>query len=134
MKDASAALARAYEQAIYTAELPAGRVLLRIHAPASGPVSDRSFAIITAWNPGTRRPSISENRGANARLAAALRREGWSTYPASGRSEDGGHEEPSFAVMDIEPERALALARSFGQAAVLYWNGTEARLLWSDPA
>lgn len=125
-------LMRAYEQAVYTAELPAGRVELRVHARPTGPVPDSTLAIVTAWNPGTKRPSETENRKANDRLYAALRAGGWSFYPAGGRSADGTHVEPSFAVLGIDADTALALARQFDQAAILYWDGAAARLLWCD--
>ncbi len=125
-------LLRAYEQAVYTAELPAGHVELRVHARPTGPVPDSSLAIVTAWNPGTKRPAEAENRKANDRLYAALRAGGWSFHPAGGRSADGTHVEPSFAVLGIDADSALALARQFDQAAILYWDGAAARLLWCD--
>jgi len=123
-------LVRAYEQALYTAELPAGHVEFRMHARPTGPVPNGFLAIITAWNPGAKRPSEAENRNANDRLHAALRAGGRSFYPAGGRSADGTHVEPSFAVLGIDAATALALARQFDQAAILYWDGAAARLLW----
>lgn len=124
------ALAPAYESAVYTAELPAGRVEFRIGRAPEGPVPEVPLAIITAWNPGSRRTRRAANCRANQRLAKALQAGGWSIHPAGGRSEDGVHEEPSFAVVGIMPDAVLALARVFGQAAVFYWDGTRARLLW----
>lgn len=127
-----AALAHAYESAIYTAELPAGHVEFRIGDRPIGSAPAGSLAIITAWNPGLERPSETANCKANEKLRMLLNQRGWIAYPASGCSEDGKHEEPSLAVMDIEPEQTLALARQFDQAAILYWDGVEARLLWCD--
>lgn len=127
------ALARLYEQAVYMVELPTGQVEFRVGAAPDGPLPEGPLAIVTAWNPGLERPSEADNRKANERLRKVLNQNGWIFYPACGRSEDGRHGEPSFAVMDIEPEQALALARQFEQAAVLYWDGVRARLLWSEP-
>ncbi len=123
---------RAYEQAVYTVELPAGRVEFRMHARPTGPVPDNALAIVTAWNPGAKRPSETENCKANNRLYAVLCAGSWLFYPASGRSADGTHVEPSFAVLGIDARSALALARQFDQAAILYWDGTATRLLWCD--
>jgi len=125
-----ASLARAYERAVYIAELPGGRVEFRFHAVPKGPAPDEPLAIVTAWNPGTERPSEAVNANANRRLEEALKNGGWRYYPAVGRSEDGTHSEPSFAVTGISPARAIALARTFRQAAVFYWDGNKPQLLW----
>lgn len=130
MNPTSASLARAYESAVYVAELPEGKVEFRIGAAPAGPVPDTSLAIITAWNPGTGRPAEAVNESANRQLEAALLRAGWTYYPALGRNEEGTHLEPSFAVLQIASGPALALAQEFRQAAIFYWNGRDARLLW----
>ncbi|MGH8128591.1 MAG: DUF3293 domain-containing protein [Gammaproteobacteria bacterium] len=124
------ALTRAYENAVYTAELPAGQVEFRIGARPIGPAPAGVLAIITAWNPGFERPSAADNRKANQRLSDLLHTSGWTVHPASGRNLHGTHEEPSLAIMGVDPESALAFARRFNQAAILYWDGTAARLLW----
>ncbi len=128
-----ACLARAYENAVYVAELPPGRVEFRLHASPRGPAPATPLAIITAWNPGVERPSETANKEANLRLESALEEARWPYYPASGRSEDGTHAEPSYAVAGIDPAAALDLARAFRQAAVFYWDGREPSLLWCDP-
>ena len=127
-----AALAHAYESAVYTADLPAGRIELRVGQPPQGSAPRGTMAIITAWNPGTERPCESDNIKANERLRAALREGGWTLHPASARARDGSHAEPSFAVPGIGADSALALARQFDQAAILFWDGVAARLLWCD--
>lgn len=128
-----AALARAYERAVYTADLPAGRIAFRVGEPPLGPAPDGPLAIITAWNPGPDRPGGRENREANDRLRAVLRDGGWTFHPASGHATDGSHAEPSFAVLGIDAGAALDIARQFNQAAILFWDGISARLLWCDP-
>jgi len=125
-------LRAAYAAAVYEAELPAGRITFRVGAVPRGPAPVEPLAIVTAYNPGHARPGEVDNRAANERLAATLARAGWDFHPALGRSADGRHREPSFAVAGIDVDRALAIARRFGQAAILYWNGSEARLAWTD--
>lgn len=127
-------LAATYAAAIYTAELPDGRVEFRIGNAPRGPAPSDALAIITAWNPGHKRPGRRANRQANRRLAADLERARLAFYPATGRSADGAHAEPSFAVMAVTQEEALAIACRFRQAALLYWDGRTARLLWTDDA
>lgn len=89
------------------------------------------LVVITAWNPGLERPGDSANRAANRRLQSELVRRGLPFFPARGRDEAGAHVEPSFAVVGIPREDALALARSFGQAAVVYLSAQTAELLWT---
>jgi len=127
-----AGLARAYERAVYLADLPEGPVEFRLQAVPKGPAPAGSLAIITAWNPGTERPTEAANAEANRRLEEALKSSGRPYYAALGRSEDGTHVEPSFAIVDIDPPSALGLAREFRQAAVFYWDGSAARLLWCE--
>jgi len=124
-------LAAAYAAAVYTAELPGGRVVFRVDRAPAGPAPATPLAIVTGWNPGHARPDDTVNRAANARLASELDRAGYAVYPAVGRSPDGSHAEPSFAVAGIEPGAALQLAARFGQAAILYWDGCAARLMWT---
>lgn len=133
MSPTRAGLARAYERAVYIAELPDGPVEFRLHAAPRGPAPAGTLAIVTAWNPGAERPSEAANAEANRRLEDALKSSGRSHYAALGRSEDGRHVEPSFAVVDIDPASALELARAFRQAAVFYWDGSAASLLWCEP-
>lgn len=125
-------LRAAYAAAVYEAELPAGRVTFRAGAAPRGPAPVEPLAFVTAYNPGHARPGEADNRAANERLAATLVRAGLNFHPALGRSADGRHREPSFAITGIGVERALEIARRFGQAAVLYWDGSVARLAWTD--
>lgn len=122
-------LRETYERAVYEAELDTGHVIFRIGRPPQGPAPAGTLAIVTAWNPAHERPGDPANKKANACLAAEIERRGLRSRPALGRSEDGAHVEASFAVADIAREEAVALGRRFGQAAVFYWDGAEARIL-----
>lgn len=124
------ALGRAYENAVYTADLPSGRVEFRVGKTPSGPAPKDALAIVTAWNPGRHRQTGAENREANARMADALQAAGLAFHPARASAPDGTHAEPSFAVPGVAPAEALVLARDFGQAAIFYWDGACACLLW----
>lgn len=132
MNRARAALERAYENALYSAELPAGRVEFRVGQVPRGAAPKEALAIITAWDPGSVRRSETVNREAGVRLAAALQAGGWAFHPARACAPDGTHEEPSFAVPGMGPDSARALARAFGQVAVFYWDGTRACLIWCE--
>ena len=112
-------LEQPYSDAIYEVDLPAGTVAFRVGAPAP-PALPRLLALITAWNPGAARPGEAENRAANLRLEAEITRHGWTWFPARGRNAAATHVEPSFAIRDIRPGDALALARQFGQAAIVF--------------
>lgn len=122
----------AYECAVYVAELPAGKVEFRLEHAPYGPAPDTPLAIVTAWNPGILRPSGAVNKAANRQLEAALKESGRKYFPACGHSQDKSYMEPSFAVSGITPRAAVGLGRAFGQAAVFYWDGSNARLLWCN--
>lgn len=135
---APASLIRAYRAARYQVLGPVPFLLrpgrpsapLRRWMAASGA---RSACLITAHNPGSRRRSTLQNRRADARLRAALA--GLVQRPLirtraldpSGRwpAEDG------YLALGLRRAEALALARRFGQNAVL-WAGPKARprLCW----
>lgn len=125
----SHALWETYERAVYEAELETGHVIFRVGRTPQGQAPDSALAIVTAWNPAHERPGDPANRKANARLAAEIERRGFRHRPALGRSEDGAHVEPSFAVTDVTRAEAAILGRRFEQAAVFYWDGAEAQIL-----
>lgn len=118
-----------YERAVYEAELEAGWVCFRVAHKPEGEVIAQTLAIITAWNPAELHPERAVNERANAQLAADIEQRGWRACRASGRSVDGSHAEPSFAVANISRVEALALGRRYAQAAVFYWDGIEAVIL-----
>lgn len=115
-----------YERAVYEADLEGAHVTFRIGRTPAGTAPPSSLAILTAWNPGYERPGEGINRKANERLAAEIDKRGYKRYPATGRTEDGLHDEPSFAVPDIAREEAAAIGRRFRQAAFFYWDGSSA--------
>jgi len=108
-------------------------------APASFDIGKRipqlarqPFALITAYNPADARPTDDENERNNERLLARIERSRIAWLPARGMSRDEAHVEPSFALFGISREDALALARDFGQAAIIWFDGKTAELAWTE--
>ncbi|HUM11513.1 MAG TPA: DUF3293 domain-containing protein [Myxococcaceae bacterium] len=91
------------------------------------------WVVLTAWNPGSVRCTEAENTAAQGELGATLRRAGLVAWPARGESPGRDWMEESLCVLDLDPEQARALARRFGQVAVVQGElGGEARLVFSD--
>lgn len=95
------------------------------------------FAVVTAHNPagdpdtGAAAVDGPANAARTARLLDALASRGLpAPARAEGRSPDGAHREPGFAVPLSEPE-ALELARAFDQAGIYWWDGAS---FWIVPA
>lgn len=124
-------LAKIYENSRYDILLGVNRITLSTEGVVAGDVSllfEQPVAIITAWNPssGSDRPilqSPEENEKAQKQLSQYLQNRGLEYYDAVGYAVDGSHSEPSFAVFQISRERAAAIGRRFGQAAVFYFDG-----------
>lgn len=121
-------LEAAYRAALYVVELPSGRVVLRIGERAPG--LPGPFAIVTAWNPALERPPREVNEARNRAMLREVERRGLAWAPAEGRSPDGSHREPSFAVFMDSVEEGLTLARKFGQAAICWFDGEKLELVW----
>ncbi|MFI5288968.1 MAG: DUF3293 domain-containing protein [Polyangia bacterium] len=95
---------------------PAGA---RGRPPESFPAS--TFAVITAWNPGSGEPRPNEraNRKANERLAAHLDARMVERWPAVNAPGSRWREE-SFAVLGIDLDEAWRIGEAFGQQAIFY--------------
>jgi hypothetical protein len=88
-------------------------------APRQFPAS--TFAVITAWNPGSGEPRPNEkaNRRANDRLAAHLDARMVERWPAVNAPGSRWHEE-SFCVLGIDLDEAFRIGEAFQQRAVFY--------------
>lgn len=120
-------LLAAYARATYRVDLPSGAVFLQVSAPA--PEIDRrlaakglsGFAFLSAANPGSVVLSDEENRRRHLQLGERLHALGLSGIAGeSYETASGGWREASLLVCGIEREAAIALAREFGQMALLY--------------
>jgi hypothetical protein len=87
--------------------------------PRAFPVS--TFAVITAWNPGSGepRPHDRANRRANERLAAHLDARMVDRWPAVNAPGSRWREE-SFCVLGIELDEAWRIGEAFQQRAIYY--------------
>lgn len=95
--------------------------------------SRRSWVVLTAWNPGSVPSSEQENAAAQRALTETLDRAGLVAWPARGESPEGDWAEDSLCVLDLDREQARALARRFGQVAVVQGEvGGEGTLVLAD--
>ena len=82
----------------------------------------QSAVIMTAYNPGTERPTWAQNEEANVRMLQVL----LGTYPdvwrADGFSPDGTWREPGWLVWGMPMNHGCAVAAEFGQFAVYYYD------------
>jgi len=129
-------LRKAYLQTAYMVRAPQGVHALRIgalHPAFDALVSSAgasTWAFITAWNPGSLPRSAEQNALAQAGLAEVVGGLGLVSWPAEGRADGGGWREESVCVLGLEAAGAVALARRFGQLAVVVGQvGEAARLL-----
>lgn len=119
----------AYEQATYRVDLDPDPTFLRVGEPS--PELDRwlaaqgapGFAFLSAANPGSEPLSAAANERRHQRLLERVRESG---LPAiSGESYDaanGSWREASLLVAGLDRAAAIALARDFGQLALLIGN------------
>ena len=89
---------------------------------------EKTFAIVTPFNPGGARAHSWRNRWRFVRMRAALGSRALHFTLADGESPDGMHRERGFAIALGRGDSA-SLARSHGQLA-LYWFDGEA--FWID--
>lgn len=101
----------------------AARDALRAHG------LDRAFAVITADNPRGERHDERGNDEAWRSLAKSIHRLAAAAVPCDGCCPAAIHRERGFAAVLPLPE-AIALAASFGQSAIYWFDGTS---LWLEP-
>lgn len=80
----------------------------------------RQAVLITAWNPASRQQTGKRNKRANAVLAGWLEQRGYRLIDAENRAANPAWNEESLAVLDLPPHLARALARRWGQNAVIF--------------
>lgn len=126
---ADEALFDAYIRACYSIYLDDRLVTIRIgEKPPPGRLPF-PLMLVTAWNPGRERLGKKVNHTANHRLERELSQAGLLYRPAVATDEDGTHTEPGFAVLGLSANEARSLGRRYHQYAVVYWDGTQVRLL-----
>jgi len=114
-----------YEEALVSTENPADSEWVD---PSLECLSRRQSAIVlTAYNPGTDRPTWAENEAANERLLEVLVDSGYEVWPADGFSADGTWREPGWLAWGMPVEVGVSIAADFGQWAVYAYDVEGAR-------
>jgi hypothetical protein len=115
-----------YRRTTYSAQTPLGPIHLRVGEPNADidlllkRYGATNWAFVTAFNPGSQILSTAENLQRQDRLEDALRRDGLMFFPGEGVGDDPAWlPERSVLILNISRERAIQLARDFGQNAIL---------------
>lgn len=82
----------------------------------------QSAVVMTAYNPGTHRPSWAENEEANARMFAELQATGCEIWRADGHSADGTWREPGWLAWQMPIDLGVQLAAKFEQFAIYAYD------------
>jgi hypothetical protein len=90
--------------------------------PGRYPIAGAPVHVLTAYDPGARRPGAAENRRRQQLLEAELADRGLVVTRAVASAGDGSHAEESAAVVGWDDAEALALARRHGQDAIFRWT------------
>jgi hypothetical protein len=86
--------------------------------------------LITAWNPASRQQSVARNIAANKALAAWLEQHGYQYVPTEHRAAHPDWHERGFAVLNMQRQQGITLARRWAQNAILWARpGCRATLL-----
>ena len=90
------------------------------------------WAYVTAWNPGSRPTSRSENASAQDDLTRVVRDRGFTSYEGDGIPDtEGWAPERSIWIAGISRQEAAQIARDFGQNAIVIGTlGGVAELVW----
>ena len=133
-------LEAAYRQTIYRVCSASGPVDIRIGI-RNGSLDRlleahqvREWAFVTASNPGSRASPQHENARRNAELEQVLREAGLQYLQGSGVPDESGWQpECSYLVLGIKKADAIAIAKRWGQCAIVWgtlWSAPE--LVWID--
>ena len=128
-----------YRATTYFVDAPAGRLAFRV-GQASAEIDAlatahqvRTWTYITAYNPGSVAAPRERNEQRQQELKQAVAESGYPFYSGEGKGDGDWPAEPSLLVLGVSEAEAAAMARRFGQAAVLFGErGGPARLLWTD--
>jgi len=134
------ALEAAFLSTTYWVDTPDGRLGIRV--AQCHPQLDRllerhgcrTWAYLTAHNPGSVRLSSAENHRRNQGLEEEVSRLGLVCFGGEGvGADESWPPELSLLILGIEPDAALALAEEHSQLAIVCGNANgPARLLWTS--
>jgi hypothetical protein len=120
-------LIAAYRAAVYEVDVDGKPMAFHVDEP--NPALDEFLAkrgaatgvFVTAYNPRSQVQPEERNAAAHGALIEAVRRAGKQYAPARGRdAKDNGPTEAGLFVLDLSPDDAVALARRFGQYAIVF--------------
>jgi hypothetical protein len=128
-----------YRATTYFVDGPTGRFALRI-GQASAELDAlaaahrvNTWTYITAHNPGSLEAPSERNEKQQRELEKTVEESYYPIYSGEGKGDGDWPAEPSLLVLGVSEADAAAMARRFGQAAVLFGErGGSARLLWTD--
>jgi hypothetical protein len=134
------ALDAAYRATSFFVDGPAGRFAIRVGRPSAeaDDLLDRhgasAWAYVTAYNPGSVPTPAAANAARQRELEQTVAEYGYPYCRGEGAGDDGAWlPEPSLLVLGASEVEAVALARRFGQRAVVCGErGGPARLVWAD--
>jgi hypothetical protein len=130
-QDELPALPREYWETTYFVGPPGRQFRVRIGQRCSelgGALGPVPWVIVTAWNPGSVRLSNAENARRQEELEKRV--SAWPSLPALGKADTSDWFEKGVLLIGMEEEEGRALARAFGQNALVIGIGGEvARLI-----
>jgi hypothetical protein len=124
----AASTLRGYSATTYAVTLPDGNLLglrLNENSPQADAFLRRAKAstvtCLNAWNPRSRVLNVTRNMAAHQRLRRDLT--GYIALPQLGVPDrPTWRPEPGFAVLDLETEKAMALAQRHGQFGIVHYE------------
>jgi hypothetical protein len=132
-------LDEAYRATTYFVDGPSGRFALRVgHANAeidalTAAHQVDAYTYITAYNPSSVAAPRAQNENRQRELEQVVAESSHPFYRGEGQGYGDWPAEPSLLVLGVDEAEAAALARRFGQAAVVFGErGGPARLLWTE--
>ena len=121
-----ARLRSAYESTTFIAETPLGSIRLRVGVanPLLAELLSQfgvvEWAFITACNPGSLRLSDHENTQRQRELEKKLQQDNLKIFSGAGVGDDNDWPpEPSFLVLGLKRNHAIAIGSDFGQNAIV---------------
>ncbi|MSR86655.1 DUF3293 domain-containing protein [Candidatus Peribacteria bacterium] len=93
-------------------------------------VTNKQFAIVTAWNPMNRELDLKENVSRNRELEDILKEQQRCYYPSLGTCKN--HAEESFTIENISQTDAVNLGKQFEQHAILFCDEKGPRFLFLE--
>lgn len=132
-------LAAAFAATTYRVFLPGGEVDLKVSCENNQfgawleAAGCREWALITAYNPGGVRRENSINKTCQAALEVKLLEMDYELLAGESLADAGEWPvEETCLAPGLPRDRALALAREFGQAALLWGDSATPQLLWVE--